>query len=147
MQVRANGHTIALSTSCSLNTTTQYSSDSKTKDEAIGPGGDEPEYVDWSLNGDSLIGISAAEQLTYEQLMDLQLSLTVLDVEFFLAADGAGAVPDGDWTPDKAADYGFAPYGGKATIESISANAPTDGKASYSVAFKPASALKKITYN
>ena len=145
LQVRANGHTIALSTNCSFQATTQYSSDEKTKDEGKGPGGDEPEWVDWNMSADALMGVSSKQQLTHAQLLDLQLSLEKLDVEFFLAADASGDVPEGDWTPDMAEGMGVARYGGKATIESINANAPNEGNASFSVNFKAAAKLGKIT--
>ena len=144
LQVRANGHTVALSTNCSLQTTTQYSSDEKTKDEEKGPGNDEAEWVDWTMSVDALVGISRESQLTHAQLLEYQLALTKLDVELFLVADGDGEVPEGDWTPDLAEQWGFARFGGKATIESINTNGPNEGKASFSVNLKAASILKKI---
>lgn len=143
-QLRANGHTIGLSTSGSLQTTTQYSSDEKTKDEAKGPESGTAEWVDWSANVDALMGVSEASQLTYAQLMDLQLSLTELDLEFFIAANASGDVPEGDWTPDTATEWGAARYGGKVTIESISSNGPNEGNASFTVNFKAAGKLNKI---
>lgn len=145
LQVRANGHTIALSTNCSLQTTTQYSNDEKTKDEEKGPDPGDPEYVDWTINVDALMGASEQSQLTYSQLIDLQLSLVKFDVEFFLVANGEGAVPDGDWTPEKAEAVGMARYGGKAIIESVNASGPAEGKASFNVSLKAAGVLKKIT--
>lgn len=145
LQVRASGHTVALSNNCSMQTTTQYSSGEKTKDEEKGPDPGDPEYVDWTINVDALMGVSEQSQLTYSQLIDLQLSLVKLDVEFFLAANGGGAVPDGDWTPETAEAMGMARYGGKATIESVNANGPAEGKASFSVSLKAAGVLKKIT--
>lgn len=145
LQVRADGHTVALSTNCSLQTTTQYASDEKTKDEARGPESGNAEWVDWSMSVDALMGVSEASQLTHAQLIDYQLACTELEVEFFLAANAAGDVPVGDWTPDKAAEMGVARYGGKATIENVNTNGPNAGKASFSVNFKAASILKKIT--
>ena len=103
------------------------------------------EWVDWSMSVDALMGVSESSQLTHSQLIDYQLALTELEVEFFLAADAAGSVPEGDWTPDKAADMGVARYGGKATIESVNANGPTEGSASFSVNLKAASPLVKLT--
>ena len=145
LQLRIDGHTVALSTNCSLQTTTQYSSDDKTKDESMGPSSGTAEWVDWSMSVDALVGVSADQQLTHEQLLDYQLSLTELDAEFFLAANAKGDVPKGDWTPDQAKDMGVARYGGKATIESINTNAPGEGKASFSVNLKAAGILQKIT--
>lgn len=145
LQLRLGGHTIALSTNCSLQTTTQYSSDAKTKDDAMGPTSGDAEWVDWSINVDALVGVSDDAQLTEMQLRDYQLDLAELDAEFFMVKDGDGAVPEGDWTPDTAASSGVGRYGGKVTIESINTNAPTEGKASFSVGLKAASHLKKIT--
>lgn len=145
LQLRFGGHTIALSTSCSLQTTTQYSSDAKTKDEALGPSSGDAEWVDWTMSVEALVGVSSAEQLTEAKLRRLQLNLAELDAEFFLAANGKGSVPSGDWTPDNAEEMGVARFGGKVTIESISTNAPTEGNASFSVNFKAASPLVEIT--
>ena len=145
LQLRLGGHTIALSTNCSLLTTTQYSSDAKTKDDAKGPSSGDAEWVDWTMTADALVGISDEAQLTEEQLRDYQLDLVELDAEFFMVKDGDGAVPEGDWTTDTAASSGVARRGGKVTIESINTNAPNEGKASFTVNFKAASPLKKIT--
>ena len=148
LQLRLDGHTIALSTSCSLQTTTQYSSDAKTKDEAMGPSSGDAEWVDWTMSCDALVGASAAEQLTEAQLRRYQLQLKELDAEFFMAANGDAKVPEGDWVPESAAAIalaGFARFGGKVTIESINTNAPVEGKASFSVSFKAASPLAEIT--
>lgn len=145
LQLRIGGHTIALSTSCSLQTTTQYSNDDKTKDEAMGPSSGTAEWVDWNMSADALMGISSEQQLTHEQLLDYQLALTELDAEFFLAANAKGDVPTGDWTPDQAKDVGVGRFGGKVTIESINANAPSEGYASFSVNLKAAGKLSRIT--
>lgn len=144
LQLRIGGHTVALSTNCSLQTTTQYSSDDKTKDEAMGPSSGTAEWVDWNMSADALMGISSEQQLTHEQLLDYQLALTELDAEFFLAADAKGDVPAGDWTPDQAKNVGVGRFGGKVTIESINANAPNEGNASFSVNLKAAGKLAKI---
>lgn len=147
LQIRMNGHTIALSTNCSLNVNTQYASDSKTKDEAAGPSSGDAEWVDWSISAEAIIGVSATQQLTASALLDLQLALTEVDVECFVAADGAAAVPEGDWQnmTDALKEYGWMPYGGKATIESTTANGPQEGKATFSVQLKAAGKLEKIT--
>lgn len=145
LQLRLGGHTVALSTSCSLQTTTQYASDAKTKDDALGPASGEAEWVDWTMNVDALVGVSDDAQLTEAQLRDYQLELAELDAEFFMVQDGDSAVPEGDWTPDTAQQSGVGRFGGKVTIESINTNAPNEGKASFSVDLKAASPLKKIT--
>lgn len=148
LQIRVDGHTIALSTNCSFQTTTQYSSDSKTKDEAMGPSSGDAEWVDWTMSCDSLVGVSSASQLTEAKLRRLQLQLKEVDIECFLAANGDAKVPEGDWvpeTPEALEQAGFSRWGGKATIESINTGAPAEGKASFSVSFKAASVLAEIT--
>ena len=148
LQVRVGGHTIALSTSCSLQTTTQYASDSKTKDEAKGPSSGDAEWVDWTLSADAVSGASEATQLTEAALRRYQLALTELDVEFLLVANGDGKVPEGDWQPEnvqQVKEWGFLPLAGKATIESINTNAPAEGKATFSINFKAASTLAEVT--
>lgn len=141
--LRANGRTIALSTSCSLNVTTQFE-DARTKDDAEGPAS-EPTWVDWSANSENMVGVDEKQpvQLTYSELLDLQLSQTPVELSVDLVSDFSGAVPEGDWQPDEATIYGFASYGGKAYIESVNLNAPNEGKATISVAFKSAGPLAK----
>lgn len=142
--LRVDGHTIALATSCSLNVTTQFE-DARTKDDAEGPQ-NEPTWVDWSANSENMVGVDEKEpvQLTYSKLLELQLSKTAVELSVDLVTNPDGAVPEGDWEPDTSTVYGFAAYGGKAYIESVNLNAPSDGKSTISVAFKPAGLLKKI---
>lgn len=143
LQLRLNGATIALATSATLNTTTQYSDD-KTKDDAEGPYGD-PEWVDWTMSSENIVGMSGSAQHTYEQLMDLQLAKTVLSASMELVANATGAVPDTDWAADTAPNTGFAAYGGNVTIESVNLTAPMDGKATISVNLRATGPLTKQT--
>ena len=145
LRTRVNGHTIALATSCSLQTTAQMS-DSKTKDDPVGPHND-VEYVDWTINSENILGANEGidTQEVYDTLMEFHLSGTEVDVSVELMANATEAVPAGDWTPEKTQNKAFSPYGGKALIESVQLNAPVEGKATVSVSFKANSTLKKIT--
>ncbi len=144
LMARVNNRTVALATSCSFTATTQFE-DAQTKDDAEGPA-NEPTWVDWSGSSENMVGIDESQsvQLTYAELLDLQLSKTVIDLSFDLVSNAEGSVPEGDWKPDTTNVYGFASYGGKAYIESVNLNAPNNGKATFSVAFKAAGPLSKI---
>lgn len=144
LMARVNNRTVALATSCSFTATTQFE-DAQTKDDAEGPA-NEPTWVDWNGSSENMVGINESQpvQLTYAELLDLQLSKTVIDLSFDLVSNAEGSVPEEDWKPDTANVYGFAPYGGKAYIESVNLNAPNNGKATFSVAFKAAGPLSKI---
>ena len=145
LQLRVNNQTIALATSCSLNTTTQVV-DSRTKDDASGPAGDF-DYVDWNASSENVIGYNegVTAEHVYSSLMDLQLSGTVIDLSMELMANAAGKVPQGGWTPEAEANKAFVPYGGKALIESVNISAPADGNATVSVNFKAVGPLERIT--
>lgn len=145
LQLRVNNQTIALATSCSLNTTTQVV-DSKTKDDATGPAG-EFDYVDWSASSDNIVGFNdgVTAELVYDSLMALQLDGVVVDLSLELMSAYTGKIPAGGWVPDTAANKAFAAYGGKALIESVNLSAPTDGNATVSVNFKAVGPLVKLT--
>lgn len=146
LQLRANGQTIALSTSCSLNTTTQIV-DSKTKDDAVGPAG-EFDFVDWNGSSENMVGYNedVTTELVYESLMELQLSGTPVELSMDLVTDYKGKIPTGGWSVDEAANQAFAAYGGKALIESVNLSAPVDGNATISVNFKGVGPLSKVIY-
>ena len=147
IMIRVDGKTIALATSCSLNVTTQVT-DSKTKDDAVGPTG-EFDYADWNMSSENLVGANdgVTGQMLSDELLALQLAGTEVDVSTELITDSKNAVPESDWMPaNPAARTGFTPYGGKALIESFQLNAPVDGKASASINFKGVSPLAKVTY-
>lgn len=145
LQLRVNSQTIALATSCSLNTTTQVV-DSRTKDDASGPAGDF-DYVDWSASSDNVIGYNegVTAELVYASLMDLQLSGAVVDISMELMTNAAGKIPQNGWTSETETNKAFAPYGGKALIESVNLTAPTEGNATVSVSFKAVGPLSKVT--
>lgn len=145
LQLRVNNKTIALSTSCSLNATTQVT-DSKTKDDANGPAG-EFDFVDWNASSENVVGANenVTNEIVYAELVELQLAGTVIDLSFELMANATGKIPQGGWTPDSATNKAFVAYGGKALIESVNLNAPTDGNATFSVNFKAVGPLTKIS--
>lgn len=144
LQLRVNNQTIALATSCSLNTTTQVV-DSKTKDDASGPAG-EFDYVDWSASSDNVVGYNedVTAELVYDSLMALQLEGTAVDLALDLVTNASGAIPAEGWASDSAGNKAFSSYGGKALIESVNLNAPVDGNATVSVSFKAVGPLAKL---
>lgn len=146
LQLRANGQTIALSTSCSLNTTTQIV-DSKTKDDAVGPAG-EFDFVDWNGSSENMVGYNedVTTELVYASLMDLQLSGTPVELSVDLVADYKGKIPTGGWSVNEESNKAYTPYGGMALIESVSLNAPVDGNVTMSVNFKGVGPLSKVVY-
>lgn len=143
--LRVNGKTIALSTSCSLNTTTQ-TVEARTKDDATGPAA-EFDYVDWTASSENMVGMNETTtgQMLYDELLALQIAGTKVEVSLALMQNAAGTVPSNDWQPETATGSGFAPYHGFALIESLNLNAPVDGNATVSVNFKAAGPLSKVT--
>lgn len=147
IMMRVNDKTIALATSCSLNVTTQVT-DSKTKDDAVGPTG-EFAYADWNMSSENLVGANdgVTGQMLSDELLALQLAGTKVGISVDLMANSTSSVPDSDWSPENPTiRTGFTPYGGEALIESFQLNAPVDGKASVSINFKGVSPLAKVTY-
>lgn len=144
LQLRANNQTIALSTSCTLNTTTQVV-DSKTKDDANGPAG-EFDYVDWSASSENIVGYNegVTAELVYDSLIELQLSGTVIDLYLELMAAADGKIPTAGWAPTDEVNKAFTLYGGKALIESVNLTAPADGNATVSVSFKAVGPLTRV---
>lgn len=143
-QVRVNGHTIALSTQCSFNTTTQ-TSESKTKDDPVGPGSDF-EFIDWTVSSNSVVGKNdkVTAQMLYAQLLELQLAGEQVEVIVDLVANATGAIPSNDWLSDSSMKDVFTPYCGQAWVD-LNMDAPTEGNATLSVTFKAAGPLTKYT--
>lgn len=144
VQLRVNEKPIALSTSCSLSTTTQVT-DSKTKDDANGPAG-EFDWLDWNASSENVVGFNenVTAEMVYAELLDLQIAGTEIDLSCELMANATGKVPTSGWTPDTAQNKAFAAYGGKVLIESVNLNAPVDGNATVSVNFKAVGPLTKL---
>lgn len=143
--LRVGGKTIALATSCSLNTTTQVS-DSRTKDDANGPAGDF-EWVDWTASSDNVVGANdnVTNEVVYAQLLEMQLGGTIVELSMDLVLNATGAIPTEGWAKDTATSKAFVPYGGKALIESLNLSAPQEGNATVSVNFKAVGPLAKVT--
>ena len=147
IMMRVNNKTLALATSCSLNVTTQVT-DSKTKDDAVGPTG-EFDYADWNMSSENLVGANdgVTGQMLSDELLALQLAGTKVEISVDLMANSTSSVPSSDWSPENpTTKTGFTPNGGEALIESFQLNAPVDGKASVSINFKGVSPLAKVTY-
>lgn len=146
LQLRVNNRTIALATSCSLNTTTQVA-DSKTKDDADGPAG-EFDWLDWSASSENVVGFneSVTAEMVYATLMNLQINGTVVSLALELMANAGAGIPanSGGWVPDATVNQAFVAYGGNALIESVNLTAPVDGHATVSVSFKAVGPLGKL---
>ena len=143
--LRVGGKTIALATSCSVNTTTQVT-DNRTKDDANGPAG-EFDFVDWNASSENVLGANedVTAEMVYDELLTAQLAGTKLEISMSLVLNPNGAIPTGGWQEDSANNKVIKPYGGLALVESINLNAPVDGVATLSVNFKAVGPLAPIT--
>ena len=143
--LRVDGKTIALATSCSLNTTTQ-TTDARTKDDATGPAA-EFDFVDWTASSENVVGYNetVTTQEVYDTLLDYQLAGKVVEISLDVINEHNGAIPAGDWqtATEKQADY--TPRKGNALIESINLNAPNEGNATISISFKAVGPLSKAS--
>lgn len=144
IQVKVDGKTIALSTSCSLSLTPQIDN-TRTKDDATGPAGD-LNYCDWSISADSIAGMNESDsaQMIYDTLFDLATQGVKPDIEFISVKDATGAIPVGDWQQDTAAKV-VKGYHGTCIIDKLDITAPAEGDATVSVSFKGAGQLQRIT--
>lgn len=145
LMLRVGGKTIALATSCSVNTTTQVT-DNRTKDDANGPAG-EFDFVDWSANSENVLGANdnVTAEMVYDELLTAQLAGTKLEISMSLVLNPNGAIPTEGWKADATNNKVIKPYGGLALVESIALNAPVDGVATVSVNFKAVGPLAPIT--
>lgn len=136
LMLRVGGKTIALATSCSVNTTTQII-DNRTKDDANGPGG-EFDFVDWNASSENVLGANegVTAEMVYDELLAAQLTGTKLEVSMSLVLNPNGAIPTEGWQKDSTNNKVIKPYGGPALVESITLNAPATGEATVSVNFK-----------
>ena len=143
--IRVTGKTIALATSCSLNTTSQFTNEG-TKDDAEGPHA-EFDYMDWVLSSNNVVGCNddVAAEILYDELLTLQENGTKFEVELTLVKNSSGAIPAGGWEADTQNNKVFSPRKGEAFIESINLDAPKEGNATLSVSFKAASKLSKVS--
>lgn len=142
----ADGATIALATSCSLEVTTQ-TQDVRTKDSAYGPD-KEFDFCEWSLSSESLVGENedVGDQYFAKDLLGMQLAGTPVDVVIGRVSRTSASIPAEGWGDPLAvsSDVVLGAYRGKALIMSSSVNAPTDGKATFSVKLDGLGELKKL---
>lgn len=145
LMLRVGGKTIALATSCSVNTTTQVT-DNRTKDDANGPAG-EFDFVDWNASSENVLGANenVTAEMVYDELLTAQLAGTKLEISMSLVLNPNGAIPTEGWQKDSTNNKVIKPYGGLALVESINLNAPVDGVATVSVNFKAVGPLAPIT--
>ena len=145
LMIRVTGKTIALATSCSLNTTSQFTTEG-TKDDAEGPHA-EFDYMDWVLSSNNVVGCNddVTAEILYDELLTLQENGTTFEIEVTLVKDASGAIPAGGWVADTQSSKVFSPRKGDAFIDSINLDAPKEGNATLSVSFKAASKLSKIS--
>lgn len=142
--LRLGGHTVALSTSCSLERSANLL-DARVKTSA--GTSQVVEDITWNITCDSLLGINAdTEQHTYATLMALMDAGAPVDVEVFLASNAHKAVPAGDWVPGPSASKGFAPYGGKALISSLSLTGDATSNAKLRISLSGQGLLQRIDY-
>lgn len=140
IHIFVDGVSIAYATSHSLDVTLD-TDDSSNKDEG---GGDwafaEGAILHWSGSSENIMS-NDAKGKSYEDLLDAMITKEPVDLVFGQKADTKDTTPpEGGWTP--ATGKGRK---GKALITSISANAPTEGKATYTVQFTGVGPLEKIT--
>jgi hypothetical protein len=97
--------------------------------------------LSWSITSDNLF-----TETDYSTMVDLWIARTAIDVIFAVKgntgtvnADGT-TVPTAGWTPKAASGYK-----GKVVITGITANAPDNENATYSITLEGAGALSKIT--
>ena len=138
-----NGESIAFATTHTLETT------SETQDTATAVAtkdGNSSIWADpivtgqsWSCTSENLIA-NEQEGKSFEDLMELKLNAT--EVELILAekSSTSSQVPEGGWTPKTGKGYK-----GKAIITSISINAATSDNATFSVTFTGKGALTKVS--
>lgn len=127
--IRVNGHTIALATSCSMETTAA-TFDARTKRDSGAR--DVVSNITWSMRSTSCVGCNAdTTQETYTSLLRAHLTGATVQAEFILAAKDASGLITGDWQPSEAT--GFVPVAGTAIIKSIAVNAEVNGYASFNV--------------
>lgn len=97
--------------------------------------------LSWSITSDNLF-----TETDYDSMVDLWIKRTPIEVIFAVKGNtgtdnGDGTVvPTGGWTPKAASGYK-----GKVVITGITANAPDNDNATYSITLEGAGALTKIT--
>lgn len=143
LQQFVDGKPMALATSCSLNATMQFD-DARTKDDPEGPA-PEPDYIDWSVSSENILGYNedVTAEMLYNELMEIFTSKRKVEIYIEQVVNPSAAVPNTGWKPDTATNKAFAPYGGYAYVESVTLNAPVDGKATVSVNYKGYGTLAK----
>lgn len=128
---------------CATNSVLELTSktiEERTKDDAPGPKV-EVDYVDWSASTENLVGTSNGTNI--DELIETMLSADTVDLVFGPVGSSEQAEPSSGWASTSYIT-GFVSRQGTAIIESISVNAPVDGKASATVKFKGASVLKGV---
>ena len=143
LQQFVDGKPQALATSCSLNATMQFD-DARTKDDPEGPA-PEPDYIDWSVSCENILGYNedVTAEMLYDELMEIFTTKKKVEIYIEQVINPSAAVPNAGWKPETGTTKAFAPYGGYAYVESVTLNAPADGKATVSVNYKGYGALMK----
>lgn len=145
LQLIVDSKTIALATNCVLNTDAQMT-ESRTKDDAIGPGGD-VDFVDWNISSENIVGATSGvtAQMLYKDLLEKHLAGTKVTVAMKMVQNATGAIPNTDWSPTTTADEAFVPCEGEAIIKSVTLNTPADNWATVSVNFKGVGPLSIVS--
>lgn len=140
LMIRVNGHTIALATSCSMETTAA-TFDARTKRDTGAR--DVVSNITWSMRSTSCVGYNAdTTQETYTSLLRAHLTGATVQAEFILAAKDVSGLVTSDWQLSNTTD--FVPVAGTAIIKSIAVNAEVNGYASFNVELMGQGLLKTI---
>lgn len=129
---------------CAKNSTLELTSktiEEQTKDDDVGPK-TEVDYVDWSMTTENLVGTSQGTNI--DELVATMISCGTVGLLFAPVGSCEQAEPTSGWASTTKVD-GFTALQGTGIIESISVNAPVDGKASATVKFKGAGKLTQVS--
>lgn len=138
LMVFVDGKTLALARSCNFTVTTN-TEDGSTKDDG---GYDNQDVVgfSWTASSDNVSTAQpGAHELTYDDLLDIQLAGTPVTLVFGVAANAGNIeVPDGGWTtPTKGRT-------GKAIITNVNVTAANKQNSTFTVDFAGKGPLTKI---
>ena len=133
LQVRIGGHTIALSTGCTIDDAVDLI-DAKTKDDVGAV--DVPGDTTCTISTKSLLGENlGTTQQTYATLKALLLQKQKFEIEVFLAANAHERLAAPDWVPGPIGGKGFSGHSGYAYLRSLQLNGDIGNKATIAATF------------
>jgi len=134
-----NSKSIAYATSHTLSINAETQSVNNKDDGAGGWSSEEINLLSWTVTSENLYS-EDGEGIGYDELFQLMISKTPIDVVFALKAESSVNVPEGGWTPK--ANNG---YSGKVILTSLELNAASGEKATFSVTMNGFGALSKVS--